>query len=223
MWETHRRNTEKNLTYGNVLSWCGRALCSANDWHIWCEMRQNCAPAMDSRELAKAMCMYLWLCVYVLNMYLRVRQAKPSHDELVLPWKLEYFFLCLIQYWSNNVQCMMEAPWWRSAFTTQYPIIYGLSTNMTEKEKAVAKEHRGAKTWECEIHGKIYQREFVWVCVWVYSCDCERAYVQVYLEKVKSECRKITLRNQNATMMASLCWMNSIVDRWMDGWCFYLM
>lgn len=150
-------------------------------------------------------------------------QAKPSHDELVLPWKLEYFFLCLIQYWSNNVQCMMEAPWWRSAFTTQYPIIYGLSTNMTEKEKAVAKKHRGAKTWECEIHGKIYQREFVWVCVWVYSCDCERAYVQVYLEKVKSECRKITLRNQNATMMASLCWMNSIVDRWMDGWCFYLM
>lgn len=63
----------------------------------------------------------------------------------------------------------------------------------------------------------------VGVCVWVYSCDCERAYVQVYLEKVKSECRKITLRNQNATMMASLCWMNSIVDRWMDGWCFYLM
>lgn len=110
--------------------------------------------------------------------------------------------------------------WWRSALTTQYPFyLRALDKYDTQKEKAVQKKSTARRRGSLDSWKNSSAR--ICVGVLVHSCDCERAYVQVYLEKVKNECRKTKLRNQNATMMASL------VDRWMDGrtdgWCFYLM
>lgn len=90
---------------------------------------------------------------------------------------------------------MMEAQCGEARSQRNIPLSTGLE-NMPEKEKAITKKsvrRRGSlDSMEKFINANLCG--CVSVCR---SCDCERAYVPVYLEKVKNECRKIVLRNQN--------------------------